>query len=489
MPGDVRLYAQELACQNAIETPGYYSSINGAEVTDSHRSTLFPCATFTGSWDGPNQVFAYKSEDEHVGAYYLNNRRPGELYLVGGGTPADLHSPQAPYVAKVDAATGKTVWKTYLENPWVTGVWNANSNLNILESGNIVFMWDTRVALIDGDTGTILKVSEQLPSGAAPPEAANFKHLTVAPDGTLILKNQNRPVGCPLQGTLAITMCLQKGMVQPFSHLVAMDSKTLEILDDISLPESASSPHVVTTWGGRIAVYWAGDTMLVRAWWDPESRKLTLDKDYQVITQLEGQSTGTAPTVMGDWLVVQTNGNGSYTTASSLVAVHQGDPTKIHRIFPFGDLDVANHEWSYAPPKAGSDPENHMVYSADMGMRHVAGVKLDPDTGKMEVAFVTDDMSTAFQPTLGPKDRRVLMASNMKLNDPGQNVLKAVFSNNYTEQVNWRDAATGRLLASSDFFEPLSIGALITPGYGGRVYFPTVVGKGFYILQVGPKTP
>jgi hypothetical protein len=50
--------------------------------------------------------------------------------------------------------------------------------------------------------------------------------------------------------------------------------------------------------------------------------------------------------------------------------------------------------------------------------------------------------------------------------------------------VTWRDAATGRVIAESDFFEPLSIGALITPGFGGRVYFPT--GKGFMVLQVTP---
>src|SRR6266487_1675604 len=42
----------------------------------------------------------------------------------------------------------------------------------------------------------------------------------------------------------------------------------------------------------------------------------------------------------------------------------------------------------------------------------------------------------------------------------------------YKEQVTWRDAATGRLLAESDFFEKLSPNCLITPGYGGRVYSP-----------------
>ena len=50
-----------------------------------------------------------------------------------------------------------------------------------------------------------------------------------------------------------------------------------------------------------------------------------------------------------------------------------------------------------------------------------------------------------------------------------------------------RDAATGEILAESDFFEPLSINGLTPPGFGGRIYFPTAVGKGFYVLQAGPK--
>ena len=48
----------------------------------------------------------------------------------------------------------------------------------------------------------------------------------------------------------------------------------------------------------------------------------------------------------------------------------------------------------------------------------------------------------------------------------------------------WRDAATGRILAESDFFEPLTVNSLVAPGFGGRVYFPT--GNGFITLQVMP---
>jgi len=53
--------------------------------------------------------------------------------------------------------------------------------------------------------------------------------------------------------------------------------------------------------------------------------------------------------------------------------------------------------------------------------------------------------------------------------------------------LTWRDAATGKVLAESDFFEPLVINALTPLGFGGRVYFPTAVGNAFYVLQVMPK--
>ena len=50
-----------------------------------------------------------------------------------------------------------------------------------------------------------------------------------------------------------------------------------------------------------------------------------------------------------------------------------------------------------------------------------------------------------------------------------------------------RDAATGKLLAESDYFEPMPGNGLIVPTFGGRFYYPTAAGKGFYVLQVMPK--
>ena len=96
-------------------------------------------------------------------------------------------------------------------------------------------------------------------------------------------------------------------------------------------------------------------------------------------------------------------------------------------------------------------------------------------------------MTTTFQPLIGPKDKRVLLLTNMKRNVAKEPLKAALFTGNYKEQLTWRDAATGKIIAESDFFEPLAINSLTPPGFGGRVYFPTAVGKGFYVLQVMPK--
>lgn len=484
IPGDVMLYAKEFGCQQELPTPGYYPSLNGAEIADAQRSGLFPCATFTGSHNGPNQVFAFRSADDYPGISYINNRKPGELYIVGGEYPTrDDPRQVGPYIAKADAATGKQIWRTYLENPNVSGRWIGNANLNILPDGNIAFAWSHLIALVDGESGDILKVNT-LPPGDAPIEDVNFKHLTIAPDGTLILKDQTRPIGCTLQGTMAIIACAQKGMKSPNSVLVAVDPKTLDVLDSLPLPEPAPSPHIVVPFHDKIAIYMGMQETAGRFFWDPKTRKLSADETWQVKPLAEGQQAMTAPAVVGDWIAIQTNGLFSDKKASSVVVIHQDDASRINTIFPFGEL--GRLEFSFAPPKNGADPENNMIYSADMGMKKVAGIKIDPATGKLETAFVIDNITNTFQPLFGPADKRVLVLTNIKLPIAIEPIPLAVEKSNYTEQLTWRDAGTGKVLAESDFFEPLTINSLTTPGFGGRVYFPTAMGKGFYILQPMP---
>jgi hypothetical protein len=485
--GDVALYQKEFDCAQTQPTPGYFQSLNAAEISGATRSGLFPCATFTGSFDGPNQVFAYKADGDYQGISYISNRNPGEIYIVGGEYPTpDDPFPSGPYVAKADATTGKEVWRTYLDNQNVSGRFIGNSNLNILDNGMIAQSWSNQIVLLDGDTGRVMK-HNTLPTGDTPVSSVNYKHLTVAPDGTLILKNQTRPIGCTIPGTMGIIQCSAKGMKMPPSHLTAVDPDTLEILDDISLPGPAASPHIIDMLDDKIAIYFGTTEKLYRYFWDPAAKKLSADDSWVAEGAMaEGQTALTAPTIMGDWVAVQVNGLFTNKKASSVVAVHKRDASKLSVIFPFGELKPG--EISFAPPKTGGDPENNMIYSADMGMKKVAGIRIDPETGAMETRFVIDDISNTFQPLIGPKDQRVLVLTNIRLRSADQSMLESVFTQNqYTEQLTWRDAATGAVLAESDFFEPLTINSLTTPGFGGRIYFPTAVGRGFYVLQVMPK--
>jgi hypothetical protein len=370
-----------------------------------------------------------------------------------------------------------------MDNANLSGNFIATANLNILANGKIVFSWNHTIVLLDPDTGLILK-SNTLPTASVPVSAISFKHVTVAPDGTLILKSQARPAGSTEQGSMAMIKGMQAGLKVANSLIAAVDAQTLQVLDWTEMPEPAVTPHIVTTFEGRTAIYIGANEHAFRYFWDPQAKKLSQDKTWVVSFLQEGQSTGDAPTLMGDWVTIQTNGVGSKTTASSVVAISQHDPKKMTTVFPFGPLKPG--EQSFAPPKSGGDPENNILYSADMGIGKVAGIRIDPTTGEMKTAWVIDNLTSGFQPLIGPKDKRVLLLSRMKQNVEKEPLFPALITGNYKEQVRWLDAATGRLIAESDYFEPLTPGALITPGFGGRLYFPT--GKGFVTLQVMPAT-
>ena len=483
LPGDHTVVEEEHRGSASIASPGYYPSLNGAEISGADRSGCFPYATFGGSFTEPNQVFAWRSEDEYNGVTFLCTREPGELFLCGGNLPeAKPPTLPGPYVAKVDATTGKQIWRTFVENVNVSGNWIGVNNLNILANGKIVTSWSNQIALLDADTGRILRTGS-LPSGEAPPADSHFKHLTVAPDGTLILKNQTRAAGITDQGTMAMLKGIRKHMQLPPSIFAAVDGETLRVLDTAQLKELAATPHGITTFDGRIAIYTCATDFAYRHFWDPDAKELSLDESWVVSYLAEGQSTGDAPGIMGDWIVIQTNGIGGK-APSSVVAINQHDPSRMTSVTPFGPLKRL--QMSLAPPKTCIDLENDMLYSADAGVGKVAGIILDHATGEMTVQFVVETTTLTFQPLIGPKDQRVLVLSNMKGNIPKMNALLDVVTGHYEEQVTWREASTGRILAESDFFEPLTINSLIVPGYGGRMYYPT--NSGFITLQVKPST-
>jgi hypothetical protein len=124
------------------------------------------------------------------------------------------------------------------------------------------------------------------------------------------------------------------------------------------------------------------------------------------------------------------------------------------------------------------------LFSADQAARGLAGIKVDPNTGNLTVAWTAPDSTIGFQTIIGPKDQRVVVVSNINPNA----TQAAVNAGNYTEQVVWRNMFTGKLLAASNFTEPVTPNSLITPGYGGRVYYLTDNGFIVYYVTTHPST-
>jgi hypothetical protein len=103
----------------------------------------------------------------------------------------------------------------------------------------------------------------------------------------------------------------------------------------------------------------------------------------------------------------------------------------------------------------------------------------------MSVAWVEPQWSQSYITLIGPSYGRVFVNTNMS-SPVTQNVSEmepGPIGANYKEQIQWRDAETGRLLAASDFFPSSASYADVPVGYGGLIYDITNIGH-IIALQV-----
>lgn len=173
---------------------------------------------------------------------------------------------------------------------------------------------------------------------------------------------------------------------------------------------------------------------------------------------------------MGNWVIIQTNLVPSKTPLS-VVAISQANSSKITRINP---IPLEKGQISYFPSPASVDSANNMIYSIDGTAGKIVGIKFDPTTGKMSIAWGPVSQNTfSFLTLIGPANQRVLVATNFSTSLTQQQIAAPGFvpsPSTWKEQIIWRDAAAGRILAESSYFSPMSQGILITPGYGGLMY-------------------
>jgi hypothetical protein len=131
---------------------------------------------------------------------------------------------------------------------------------------------------------------------------------------------------------------------------------------------------------------------------------------------------------------------------------------------------------------SGLDTDNNMVYSHDLGVGKVAAMKPDPASGEMKAVFTVDDRTTYLVGFIGPKDRRVMVTSNQHHDFPFEPTLLALGTGLYTEQVRWRDAATGAASCGIGSLRADVAEHSCHTGFGGRFYYPSE--KGFIVLEV-----
>jgi hypothetical protein len=137
----------------------------------------------------------------------------------------------------------------------------------------------------------------------------------------------------------------------------------------------------------------------------------------------------------------------------SVVAVSQADASKIFRIDPI-PLKPGENSNYYA--HLAVDPQSNRIYTMDAGAHKAAGVNFNPKTCNMTVACVPPQWSQNYITLLGPIDKRVFVNTNIS-SSVTQNATKldsGPEGANCVEQILWRDANTGKLLAASDFFPP-----------------------------------
>ncbi len=489
LTGDLSAIPKEVSCMKeyaadpANNFSNYMPAIGAPEHTDAIHSGTNPCATFTGSLSGENEVFQYQSESTWPGGIQLVVfDGPNAGYLQGGG----LGSPSSgQYVAKFDPSTGEEIWRTYLTNVNLTGQWIAFGSMAVLEDGSIANAAGPNIWRLDPDTGDVIAHQEQPILGGMPSTDANFDGFHVAPDanGTILLKTQTRPPGCPTQGNGAMSSCQADYGPQPDTTVIAADPKTLENIDAIKLDQEVTARPIVVRHEGNVYMYIAGTTTLVRVIWDPATQTLKQDKSWAPKYLLKGQEVGDAPAVIGDWVIANTNAAPSDSVPICGVAVNQNDPSNIQRICPWGKTLPSGVESSESPGSFGVDPENSMIYMQDWFVGGVYGVKLNQKTGEMKVVWNRDDWRTSdYFSLVGPADNRVLISQYLepdwKLSD--------VVGYNYTESVLWADAMTGKTIAQSDYNPSTAVGSLPNLGYGGRVYMMGNNGS-LYIYQVAPK--
>jgi hypothetical protein len=483
IPGEVSCM-KKYAANPANNMVNYPPVIGAPEHTDSIHSGVYPCATWTGDSNGPNQVFEYQSTTNFPGGIvFVTFAGPNDAYLIGGSSGLEAYSPGA-YVSKFNPSTGQEIWRQPLLNINTNGQFNPAPSMAVGEHG-VYAAYGPDVYRLDPQTGAIL-AHQEVKMLAGPQNEANFDGFHVLPDanGNILLKSQNRAPGCNTYGNYALSSCPGAPGSNPKTTVAVLDPVTLNTIDSILLTQAIVARPIVTTWHGKIYAYIDGTSTLLRVQWDPKTQKLTQDTSWAPKYLLKGQGAGDAPGVVGKWVISNANAAPSTSVPICAFAVSQDNPNDSSRLCPWGKtLPVRGMSESTSAASFSTDPPNGLFFMQDWLVPGIWAVHIDQSTGHMKVAWQRADITMGdYFAEIGPSNHRVLLTQNVIGNTPAKAFAE---DSNYQETLMWLDEKTGKTLAQSTQHPSTTTGSLINIGYGGRVYMMGTQGS-LFIFQVVP---
>lgn len=468
----------------------WYPSLQAFEHYDSGRSHVFAEATFKGSFTGQNKVETKFSAPLAYPSGYNTSYLNKSAMFIQGGSYGDYATSIGPFVARVNPKTLKPIWYSQLANTSVSGEWNYPGAMAIQNDAYIYVVSGYKLYKVDPATGAVVNalklptavyMRNNYPDTPATydttltenAENTSYNGINALPDGTIVVKSLYRVAGCTLQGPSAILACPDSQNV-PASNLISINPRTMQIVDNITLPAFAGARPTITRYRGVDYVYLLEKTSNVVRYavrngifsldttWTPEP------------VPFDGQTTGGSVIVMGDWIVGATNSVPA-TGALTVFAINQRDATKIFRVQPYVDDPIppglsqafstaANGEQavSWAGMSLEVDAENGLFYGVETLARKVAAFRLTPSG--IKTVWKKSQTTTEWATLIGPRNKRVWVGTDIPIDEiPGKNI---------TDRVVWRDAATGRLLAVSEPLPFMTQGSAVQPGYDGSVFFP-----------------
>jgi hypothetical protein len=243
---------------------------------------------------------------------------------------------------------------------------------------------------------------------------------------------------------------------------------SLDIITQVELPVFSTGRIPIAVHDGIDYVYMPGVTEVYRYRW--ENQSLVLDEDWGFVSVTEEDDLGAmAPNIIGEWAFVQVNTGAS--KPMPVWAISTSDSSQRYMIQPFDDIET---RFSFGVAHGAFDMASGLLYTADTGTGYVSAMRFDPENG-FELLWREEQTTSVFMQLIGPADERVIVTS--ELVNISHRLTPFAILGTTNEQVLFRNAATGQELARTGNLPRMSQGANISPGFGGRMYFPAVDGR------------